>query len=95
MIDRQELIALLDKMEVAPFSLRGNLLSFRETLADEILQLDSPPAPDVADTGTIFPDLGPGPVIVEYAGGYHYPHGSSPGHKLIECNRRNCGPRLS
>lgn len=91
MIDRQELIATLDSYDVRPpvqFSM--DRFAFREKLADAILELDKPPAPDVADTGTIFPELKPD----EYAGGYHYPHGSSPGHPLIECNRRGCEPRL-
>lgn len=61
-----------------------------ELIEPETGALDSPPAPGVADSGTMFPELKPD----EYAGGYHYPNGASPGHSLHECNRRLCGPRL-
>lgn len=30
----------------------------------------------------------------EYVGGYHFPNGMSPGHSLVECDRRLCRPKL-
>ena len=59
-IDRQALIALLDLQRVGVAnSMRKaqQIQAFREELADAILKLDRPPAPDVADTGTLFPEL--------------------------------------
>lgn len=89
MIDRQELIAVLDRRGVLPAERHTwpEVLAFREELADAILVLDKPPAPDV----TVKVDQAePGMV---YGNGKHYPKGE-PAHPLSECNQRECGPKL-
>lgn len=56
MIDRQELIAVLDQKTAAPITFPGMaaVLAWREELADAILELDKPAEQPVTDTGTIF-----------------------------------------
>jgi hypothetical protein len=57
-LDRQELIAVLDTHDAAPRDMRdksgAEVLAWRETLADAILELDKPAEQPVTDTGTIF-----------------------------------------
>ncbi len=84
-IDREKLSELLDN----PIRSAGMSVEEIQDLLDAIVGL-AEPKPDVADTGTIFPEIKP----PKYAGGYHFPQGLSPGHPLVECNRRLCGPRL-
>lgn len=82
MIARQELMRVLDRH--AGSCLTNSAL---QELADAILKLDAPKT-ELIDSGTIFPA-----VEVRYSGGVHYPKGGE-SHRITECNRNQCGPKL-